>query len=150
MTSLEGARQMSEPNTTTEGTITEEEQPTINTTGILASMKLMLGMEPDYKAFDTDLIIHINTCLAELYQVGVGEEPFQLDLTNPDTSEWEDFIGNDNAALNMVKSYTYLSLRTLFDPPQNSFVLDAQHKKAEELLWRIRVEADKWPMHHTT
>ena len=125
-------------------------EPSVNTKGILASVKLMLGMEPDYNAFDTDLIIHINTCLAELYQVGVGTEPFQLDLTNPETSEWEDFIGNEDVALNMVKSYTYLSLRTLFDPPQNSFVLDAQHKKAEELLWRIRVEADKWPMHHTT
>ena len=70
-------------------------EPTVNTHGILASMKLMLGMEPDYNAFDTDLIIHINTCLAELYQVGVGTEPFQLDLTNPETSEWEDFIGNE-------------------------------------------------------
>lgn len=123
--------------------------PTVNTDGILASMQLMLGMEPDYLAFNTDLIIHINTILSKLYQAGVGEEPFQLDLTDPYASKWEDFIGNDNAALNMVKSYTYLNLRTLFDPPQNSFVLDAQHKEAEELIWRIRVEADNWPMHHT-
>lgn len=123
--------------------------PTVNTDGILASMQLMLGMEPDYLAFNTDLIIHINTILSKLYQAGVGEEPFQLDLTDPYASKWEDFIGNDNTALNMVKSYTYLNLRTLFDPPQNSFVLDAQHKEAEELIWRIRVEADNWPMHHT-
>lgn len=136
MISSEGVRQMSEP--------------TINTDGILASMQLMLGMEPDYQAFNTDLIIHINTALAKLYQVGVGTEPFQLDLNDPYTSKWEDFIGNENSALNMVKSYTYLTLRTLFDPPQNSFVLDALHREAEELIWRIRVEADKWPMHHET
>ena len=123
-------------------------EPIVNTEGILASMKLMLGMEPDYNAFDTDLIIHINTCLAELYQVGVGSEPFQLDLSNPTSSEWEDFIGDEDVALNMVKSYTYLNLRTLFDPPQSSSVLDAYKTKAQELLGRIRVEADKWPMHH--
>jgi hypothetical protein len=136
MTNQEGVIQMSEP--------------TVDTNGILASMQLMLGMEPDYQAFNTDLIIHINTILSKLYQAGVGEEPFQLDLTDPYSSKWEDFIGNEDVALNMVKSYTYLNLRTLFDPPQNSFVLDALHKEAEELIWRIRVEADKWPMHHTT
>jgi hypothetical protein len=125
-------------------------EPTVDTNGILASMQLMLGMEPDYQAFNTDLIIHINTILSKLYQAGVGEEPFQLDLTDPYSSKWEDFIGNEDVALNMVKSYTYLNLRTLFDPPQNSFVLDGLHKEAEELIWRIRVEADKWPMHHTT
>ena len=100
--------------------------PVVNTDGILASMKLMLGMEPEYNAFDTDLIIHINTILGKLTQIAVGpEEGFQLDLLNPNSSKWEDFLGTDDKLLNMAKSYMYMQLRIIFDPPQNSFTLDA-------------------------
>ena len=127
---------------------TEETTPTVNTDGILASMQLMLGMEPDYKAFNTELIIHINTVLAKLNQIGVGESGFQLNLVDPYSSNWEDFIGTENINLNMVKTYTYLNLRVLFDPPTNSFVLDSYRKEIDEYTWRIRVEADKWPDHH--
>lgn len=125
------------------------DEPTFNTSGILASMKLMLGMEPDYKAFDTDLVIHINTILAKLHQVGVGPDGgFSLSISDPYSSTWDEFIGVEDKDLEMVKSYTYLSLRTLFDPPQGSSVLDSYKKEAEELLWRINVAADKWPRNH--
>lgn len=120
--------------------------PVINTESILASMKLMLGMEPEYNAFDTDIIIHINSILAKLTQVAVGpEEGFELDSTDPISSKWEDFLGTDSKVLNMAKTYMYLQLRLIFDPPQNSFTQDAIKKEAEELLWRLNVEADKWP-----
>lgn len=120
--------------------------PVINTESILASMKLMLGMEPEYNAFDTDIIIHINSILAKLTQVAVGpEEGFELDSADPISSKWEDFLGTDSKVLNMAKTYMYLQLRLIFDPPQNSFTQDAIKKEAEELLWRLNVEADKWP-----
>lgn len=125
------------------------DNPVVNTDGILASMKLMLGMEPEYNAFDTDIIIHINTILAKLTQISVGpEEGFQLDLEHPETSKWEDFLGAENPVLNMAKSYMYMQLRLMFDPPQNSFTQDALKKESEELLWRLNVEADKWPANH--
>ena len=123
--------------------------PVVNTDGILASMKLMLGMEPEYTAFDTDIIIHINTILAKLTQIAVGpENGFQLDLTDPYTSKWEDFIGTEDPVLNMAKSYMYMQLRLVFDPPQNSFTQEALRKESEELLWRLNVEADPWPANH--
>lgn len=119
--------------------------PTVNTDGILASMQLMLGMEPDYQAFNTDLIIHINSILNKLNQLAVGVDGFQIDPSDPYSSEWEDFLGNENPLLNMAKTYTYLNLRVLFDPPSNSFVLDSIRKEIDEFTWRLRVEADKWP-----
>ena len=131
-----------------ETVVTEDPEPTVNTDGILASMQLMLGMEPDYKAFNTDLIIHINTILGKLNQIGVGVTGYQLDLTDPYSSEWEDFLGDSNPVLNMAKTYTYLNLRVLFDPPSNSFVLDSYRKEIEEYTWRLRVEADTWPGNH--
>lgn len=125
--------------------------PVTNTESILYSMKLMLGMEPEYNAFDTDLIIHINTILAKLTQVEVGPaEGFELDAADPGSSKWEEFLGTNNSkVLNMAKTYMYLQLRILFDPPQNSFTQDAMKKEAEELLWRLNVEADTWPCNHT-
>lgn len=109
------------------------------TNSILSSMKLMLGMEPEYTPFDTDVIININTVLAKLTQAGVGpREGFEI---TDDSQTWEDFIGTDKR-LNMVKSYMYLELRRLFDPPQNSFTLDSIEKQAEEYLWRLNVQVD--------
>lgn len=119
--------------------------PVVNTEGILASMKLMLGMEPEYDAFDTDLIIHINTIFSKLTQIAVGpDEGFQLDLLDPYYAKWSDFLGADNPKLNMAKTYMYLQLRLIFDPPQNSFTQDALRKESDELLWRLNVEADPW------
>ena len=120
--------------------------PTVDTDGIYNSIKLMLGMEPDYKAFDTDIIVHINTALAKLTQIGVGPKTgYELDLVDPTTSKWEDFLGNDaSKVLNMVKTYVYIQVKLVFDPPQNSFTQDLLKKEAEELVWRINVEADDW------
>ena len=121
--------------------------PVVNTESIFASIKLMLGMEPDYNAFDTDLIIHINSALAKLTQVEVGpQEGFQLDPVDPITSKWQDFLGESaSPILNMCKNFVYLQVRLLFDPPQNSFTQDVLKKELDELIWRINVEVDTWP-----
>ena len=41
---------------------------------ILDSIKKILGMPPVYDAFDTDLVIHINSVFGILAQLGVGTE----------------------------------------------------------------------------
>lgn len=122
------------------------ENPVVETDSIFDSIKLMLGMESDYNAFDTDLIIHINSAIAKLTQVGVGDpEGFELDKVNPSTSKWQDFIGEGHTKIiNMVQTYVYLQVRLLFDPPQNSFTQDVLKKEMEEQLWRINVEVDTW------
>ena len=110
-----------------------------NIDSILLSMKMMLGMEPEYTPFDTDIIIHINSCLSKLNQIGVGpSEGFKI---TDETQTWEDFIGT-NPKLNMVKTWMYVSLRVLFDPPQNSFTLQALQEQAEEYLTRLSYEVD--------
>lgn len=125
------------------------ENTVTNTSSILLSIKQMLGMEPEYTPFDMDVVIHINTSLAKLTQVGAGpKEGYQLDVADPAASTWADFIQSDKPILNMIKTYVYLNVRTLFDPPQNSFVLDSFKQEAEELLWRINVEVDKWERNH--
>lgn len=110
---------------------------------ILYSIKKMLGIDKDYTAFDTDVIIHINTALFNLHQLGVGktENAFSIQDKN---SKWSDFL-EDDKNFEAVKSYIYLKVRLLFDPPASSSVIDAIKRSIDELEWRLQVEADPYP-----
>ena len=106
---------------------------------ILTSVKKMLGIPEDYEQFDMDIIMHINSVLMILTQLGVGpEEGFAI---ADKTDEWDDFIG-DNVLLELVKSYVYLKVRLIFDPPQSSSVIEAMNRQISEFEWRINVEVD--------
>ena len=106
---------------------------------ILTSIKKLLGIAEEYTQFDTDLIIHINTVLSVLGQIGVGSENRQSIIDKNAT--WESVIGTESK-LDMVKSYVYLKVKLLFDPPQSSAVMDAINRNIGELEWRISVETD--------
>lgn len=112
------------------------------TDSILESVKKVLGIDASYTAFDLDIVMHIDSTFATLHQLGVGPtDPFFLDEENPKTSVWADFI-EGKTALNSVRTYVYLSVRLLFDPPGTSFVLTALEKQKEELGWRLNVASE--------
>ena len=67
----------------------------------------MLGIPKDYEQFDMDIIMHINSVLTILNQLGVGpEEGFAI---TDKTDEWTDLIG-DSTLIESVKSYVYLKV----------------------------------------
>lgn len=110
---------------------------------ILDSTKKILGIEADYTAFDVDITTHINSAFSTLTQLGVGPaEGFAIADKN---DVWGDFLGDD-PRLNSVKSYVYLRVRMLFDPPGTSFLLDALKQQVKEYEWRLNVtrEEDGW------
>lgn len=101
---------------------------------ILNSIKKVLGLADDDTAFDTDIVMHINSVLSTLNQIGVGPEAgFAIEDAE---STWSDLLGEDHR-LNMVKSYVYLKVRLAFDPPGTSFAIDAISKMADQYEWRI-------------
>lgn len=112
---------------------------------ILQSTKKVLGLDASYTAFDEDVIMHINTAFTTLHELGVG--PPDGFMIEDETAEWQDFLGH-NKALNSVKTYIYLRVRVLFDPPATSFALDAMQKQIEQLEWRLNVQVEgvnaKW------
>lgn len=112
---------------------------------ILNDTKKTLGMDPSYTAFDTDIMMHVNTSLSTLEQLGVGPA-YGYMITGPDET-WADFVGDD-PRFNSVKSYVYLSVRLVFDPPSTSFTIAAMEKQLEELGWRlsIRPQVSSAPM----
>lgn len=103
---------------------------------ILDSTKKVLGIETDYTAFDDDVIMHVNSAFSTLQQLGIGP-PEGFEITNQE-SVWADFIGAEKV-LNPVKTYVYLRVRLLFDPPATSFAIDAMQKQIEQLEWRLNV-----------
>lgn len=107
---------------------------------ILTSIKKMLGITEEYEHFDGDLIIHINSVLAILTQLGVGtKEGFKIIDKN---DRWSDFIQDTNKLEN-VKSYVYLKVKLIFDPPQSSIVIEATNKLISELEWRMNVAGEE-------
>lgn len=106
---------------------------------ILESIKKLLGIPEDYGHFDQDVVIHINSVLIALKQIGVGPEG-GFSITGPGET-WDLFLGSA-ADMEAVKSYVYLKVRLLFDPPQSSALIEAIKAQAAELEWRLLVEAD--------
>lgn len=110
---------------------------------ILISTKKILGIAADYTVFDLDIITHINSAFSTLTQLGVG--PPSGFMIVDDSAVWPDFIADDNE-YNSVKSYVFLKVRQLFDPPQTSYLISAVERQIQELEWRLNVhrEEDGW------
>lgn len=107
---------------------------------ILDDTKKALGLAPDYDPFDAELIMHINSVLANLNQLGVGPvSGYEIDSS---ADLWNDFLG-DWARLNNVKSYVYLAVKMMFDPPNVGYVLTAMEKQLEKAEWRINVAREE-------
>lgn len=107
---------------------------------ILNSTKKALDIQKDLTAFDQDILMNINSVFSILYQLGVQSSTDTYRIENADT-KWEDLFGKDPIMLDMIKTYTYARVRILFDPPTSSFVLDSLKAQAQELEWRIYVQA---------
>ena len=122
--------------------IVEEESKYSNSEisdSILLSIKKSLNIPPEETAFDVDLVMHINSCFSELNQLGVGtEDAFYIEDA---TSSWAEFT-EDDPTLNMVKSWMFLDVRLMFDPPTAS-VLSSMERKRDEYEWRLNVAGDK-------
>lgn len=103
---------------------------------ILTSIKKLLGPSEENDAFDTDIIIHINTAFMSLRQLGVG--PTQGFRIEDKDDKWSDFIPNmDMMFYEGLKTYIYLKVKLVFDPPLNSSVLASYKEQILELEWRL-------------
>lgn len=109
------------------------------TDSILESIRKLL-IEADCKFFDSDLVMHINSILSVLNQLGVGpEDGFSILDEKP---VWRDLLGDENKKLELVKTYVYLRVKMIFDPPTTSALIDSTNKIISEMEWRINAAAD--------
>ena len=101
---------------------------------ILNSTKKILGLADDYTEFDLDVITHINAAFSILDQLGVG--PVDGFFIEDETSIWADY-GLPANQLHLVKTYVYLKVRILFDPPATSYLIEAANNQIKEYEWRL-------------
>lgn len=107
---------------------------------ILKSTKKILGLEAEYTAFDLDILTHINSILMVLTQIGIGPaEGFEVE---DDSATWGDFLGENAVRYSPIKTYVYLRVRILFDPPQTSYVIQALNEQIRELEWRLNINRE--------
>lgn len=105
---------------------------------VLNTIKKMLGLDSSYDAFDTDIIVFINSALMAIKQIGVN---LLVDrISGPDVT-WTDLLG-ERSDIESVKEILYLRVRRMFDPPSSSAVDNAMLEQIHELEWRVNVEVD--------
>lgn len=107
---------------------------------ILQSIKKLLGLDEDYDAFDDDVMMHINSVLMILTQLGVGPKN-GFSITGEEET-WDDYLGEDISKLSAVKTYVYLKVKTMFDPTSSSVVNEATKEMLKELEWRLNSEIE--------
>lgn len=103
-------------------------------TSILTSTKKILGVDEGQDAFDLDIVTFINTALSVLDQLGVGVSG-GFSISGSDET-W-DQLGLPDNQLNLAKTFVSLKTRMLFDPPNNSFLINAAEKQLSEYEFRL-------------
>lgn len=112
---------------------------------ILTSIKKLLGPTEEQTHFDTDIITHINSVFSDLALLGVGpSEGFSIEDSSATWDEFFEGFPYPNL-LNSVKTYMYLKVKILFDPPANSSVLKSYEQEIAKYEWKINVTVDPKP-----
>lgn len=110
---------------------------------ILTSIKKLLGIDQYCDHFDPDIIIHINSVFMVLNQLGVG--PADGFYITGASETWGNFL-KDDKKLEAVKSYIYMKVRLIYDPPQSSALIESMTKLVNEFEWRLNVAVDPAPV----
>lgn len=113
---------------------------------ILDSVKVTLGIEVDDDSFDRELIMIINGVFTKLTQLGIGpglEKPATIGykIQNKD-NDWAEFLP-PIMLLESVKTFMYLSVRLVFDPPTTSYGIQAMKDQIAEHEWRLNVQREE-------
>lgn len=107
---------------------------------ILVSIKqALIGSEigEEYTAFDAELILHINSAFNNLRILGIGKA-FSI---SDSSSTWADYISYIDDVM-LIKQYIVLKVKLVFDPPANSFFVNAIEKQIKEIEWYLTVISD--------
>lgn len=101
---------------------------------ILDSTKKILGLNSDYTPFDFDILTYINGTFSILDQLGIG--PIGGFSIEDNVPTWDEYPVPANQ-LNLVRTYMFLKVRMLFDPPTTSFLIEATNNQIREHEWRL-------------
>lgn len=101
---------------------------------ILKSTKKILGLAPEYTAYDQEVITYINMAFSTLNQLDIGNIS-GFSVQNED-QHWADYTTSQQK-INSIKNYVFLKVRLLFDPPTNAYAIESLQTQLEEVEWRL-------------
>jgi len=105
---------------------------------ILSDVKKVMPIPEYVEDFDDSLLIHINSEMFVLRQLGVIP---MTGFTADKDSEWNE-IGCKDEALGSVKLLVPLKVKKTFDPPQGGAAMQALNDMIAELETRLNWNAD--------
>ena len=105
---------------------------------IITDIKQMLGASIYDDSFDVNIVIAINSALAVLSDIGISEAD-NVCLEIGDTVTWDELL-EGRTDIEYIKTYIYLKVKMLFDPPSSSALLDAYNRQIAEFEWRLNTK----------
>lgn len=123
--------------------MTDPTPPAVPEDSILEGVKKSLGISPDEDHFDQDVIMHTNSALAVLQQLGVG--PVEGLSIEDNSTVWPS-VDPDKVLLGLIRQAVHFRVRLGFDPPATSFAIAAVEKQIEQLEWRIIARVEGRPV----
>lgn len=128
-----------EPEATEQAALPEEPSESAPVGSILQDIKTMLGTIPfEMKAFDQELIHHINSAIFSLFSMGTK---WSKNPVTDYTQTWEDLFG-DHPEVYSIKEYVFLKVKLIFDTPATSYIINSFQASADELAWRIKTYSE--------
>ena len=98
-----------------------------------------MGIGESDISFDQDIIIHINTVFFILDQLGVNSgSKFSIDDKE---ALWSEYLTADQS-LSIIKTYMYLKVRLIFDPPLSGSLVEVMKAQIAEYEFRIMIYVD--------
>lgn len=104
---------------------------------VLETVRKILGGDMIDRHFDPEIIIHINTTIATLDQLGVT---FTKRIVDEDTT-WDELVP-DTQPIEWIKTYIPCKVKMIFDPPTGSSAMSALEKVIDECEFRIHMASD--------
>lgn len=101
---------------------------------ILGNTKKILNIAESDTSFDLDVVTHINSTLSILNQLGVG--PTGGLMIEDAEATWGE-LTVPGAWLGLIRTYVFLKVKMLFDPPGTSFHIEAMERQITEHEQRI-------------
>lgn len=99
---------------------------------VLSTIKTMLDLTDSIAGFDEQIIIFINESVLNLKMLGALD--FDTNIGVSEETKWDDLLIKEGF-LNSAKTYIFLSVRLVFDPPTNTnykSILESKRKELEE------------------
>lgn len=106
---------------------------------ILTTIKKLVGIADMDESFDADLIVHINTYLRRLNQLGVGKRSFRI---TDKSQKWSDFVLPGQETFDQAIDYVFIRCKLIFDPPTNGSAVKALEDSYKEIEWLLCADVE--------